>query len=164
MNHLVVSFISPDRPGIVDLLSNVVTNHQGNWQVSSMHHVSGFFAGIVEVAVPKDKAELLISSLKELPDFQINVAVAEVVTPSEAEVTLSLTANDRTGIVQEISSTIHHQGGNLLRVESSYAPAPHSGQALFKATAHVAVEASQLDDLIEALESLADDIMVDVQS
>ena len=62
MNHLVVSFISPDRPGLVDLLSNVVTNHQGNWQVSSMHHVSGFFAGIVEIAVPKDKAELLISS------------------------------------------------------------------------------------------------------
>jgi len=164
MNHLVVSFISPDRPGLVDLLSNVVTNHQGNWQVSSMHHVSGFFAGIVEVAVPKDKAELLISSLKELPDFQINVAIAEVVTPSEAEVTLSLTANDRTGIVQEISSTIHHQGGNLLRVESSCAPAPHSGQALFKATAHVAVNAAQLDGLIEALESLADDIMVDVQS
>jgi len=164
MNHLVVSFISPDRPGIVDLLSNVISNHQGNWQVSSMHHVSGFFAGIIEVAVQKDKAELLVASLKELPDIQINIAVAEVASADGAEVTLSLTANDRTGIVQEISSAIHKQGGNLLRVETSCEPAPHSGQALFKATAHVAVNESNVESLVEALESLADDIMVDVQS
>ncbi|WP_448546734.1 glycine cleavage system protein R [Thalassotalea fusca] len=163
MKHLVISFISPDRPGLVDQLSNTINQFNGNWQTSSMHHLSGFFAGVIEVAIDDDKAPVLIASLQELPNFKLNIEAASTTTdPDAANVTLELTANDRVGIVKEISSVIHQQGGNLLNLNSSRESAPHSGQDLFKAQAKVTVTEQQLDALIDALENLADDLMVDI--
>ncbi|MCI2284662.1 hypothetical protein L3081_16290 [Colwellia sp. MSW7] len=43
MNHIIISCIGADKKGIVDTLSNVINEHDGNWQVSSLHHLSGYF-------------------------------------------------------------------------------------------------------------------------
>ena len=163
MKHLVISFISPDRPGLVDQLSNTINQFQGNWQTSSMHHLSGFFAGVIEVAIEDDKAPVLTASLQELPNFKINIeSTTNESDTDSANITLDLTANDRAGIVNEISSVIHQQGGNLLNLNSKRESAPHSGQDLFKAKAKVAVTDQQLNALVDALENLADDLMVDI--
>lgn len=163
MNHLIISFISPDRPGLVDTLSNLINQHQGNWQTSSLHHLSGYFAGVIEVAVSDEQCNSLMDKLQSITDFkcQIETAKSDKLT-TNADIVLELTANDRSGIVQEISSVIHSQGGNLLKLVSSHDSAPHSGQELFKAKATISVETSEIDPLVDALESLADDLMVDI--
>ena len=71
MNHLVISFITKDRPGVVDLLSKVIKQHQGNWQTSSLHHLSGFFTGILEIAVEDEQCDALTHAISSLPDFKI---------------------------------------------------------------------------------------------
>lgn len=163
MNHLVISFITEDRPGLVDLLSKVVKEHQGNWQTSSLHHLSGFFTGVVEVAVAKEHCSALKNAINELTNFKVNI---EQTSPDNndngANLILEVTANDREGIVQEISSVIHHQGGNMIKLVSTQDNAPHTGQALFKAKITLAVNSEQTDNLVNALENLADDLMVDV--
>lgn len=163
MKHLVISFMAPDRPGVVDNLANIVNQNQGNWQDSSMHHLSGFFAGIIEVAVASDSAEDIIKQIQALPDIEsiIKIADKQSADPTPS-IVLELTANDRSGIVQEISSTIHQQGGNLLKLVSTKGSAPHSGQDLFNAKATIIVEDEKVDQLIDALENLADDLMVDI--
>ena len=154
MNHLVISFIAEDRPGLVDQLSKTVKQHQGNWQTSSLHHLSGFFTGVLEVAVDQAHCEALTNAITSLPDFKVNI---EQSTPADtsntANLVLELTANDREGIVQEISSVIHHQGGNLIKLVSTQDNAPHTGQALFKAKITLSVDDEQTENLIDALES-----------
>ncbi|GHE81464.1 glycine cleavage system protein R [Thalassotalea profundi] len=163
MNHLIISFTSPDKPGLVDKLSKVIKLNHGNWQTSSLHHLSGFFAGIIEVAVTSEQTDLLINALKSIPEFSLNIEVANVVSPKvPANLVLELTANDRAGIIQEISSVIHQQGGNLLKLVSSQESAAHSGQDLFKAKATIAIDKSAIESLITEIESLADDLMVDI--
>ncbi|GLX79340.1 glycine cleavage system protein R [Thalassotalea insulae] len=163
MNHLIISFISPDRPGLVDTLANIISQHQGNWQTSSLHYLSGYFSGVMEIAVASEQSEQLIDKLQSIPDFKCLVETANTkATETDANIILELTANDRTGIVQEISSVIHHQGGNLLKLVSSHDSAPHSGQTLFKAKATIAVAGNSVEKLVDALESLADDLMVDI--
>jgi len=166
MNNLVVSFICPDRPGIVENLSNLVKKHHGNWQTSSLHHLSGFFTGVIEISISAEHANPLLDALLSLPEFKCNI---EVVVPAKAinseadsNFVLELTANDRTGIIQEISAIIHHQDGNLIKLVSQQSSAPHSGQDLFKATATISVDANVIEQLISALEGLADDLMVDI--
>lgn len=163
MNHLVLSFVSPDRPGLVDTLSDIINQHQGNWQTSSLHHLSGFFAGVVEIAVDKNNSAALIDKLNSIPELKCNIETAQADASSNtADAVLELTANDRVGIIQDISSVIHQQGGNLLKLVSSHEGAPHTGQELFKAKASIQIEQTKLDMLIEALESTADDLMVDI--
>lgn len=163
MNHLVISFITKDRPGVVDLLSKVIKQHKGNWQTSSLHHLSGFFTGILEIAVANDQCEALTNAISSLPDFKINIEQSSPEkSNSTANIVLELTANDREGIVQEISSVIHHQGGNMIKLVSTQDNAPHTGQALFKAKVTLSVNDEQTESLIHALENLADDLMVDI--
>jgi len=163
MNHLVISFITEDRPGLVELLSKTVKEHQGNWQTSSLHHLSGFFTGVLEVAVGKENCGPLRDALNKLENFKVNIEqTTPEVSDDGANVILELTANDREGIVQEISSVIHHQGGNMIKLVSTQDNAPHTGQALFKAKITLAVNNEQTDNLVNALENLADDLMVDV--
>ncbi|WP_206483550.1 ACT domain-containing protein [Thalassotalea sp. G2M2-11] len=163
MNHLIISFISPDRPGLVDTLANIVRQHQGNWQTSSLHHLSGFFSGVIEIAIDEAQSDNLIDQLQSIPNFKCHIESASPnETENTADIVLELTANDRSGIIQEISSVIHHQGGNLLKLVSSHDSAPHSGQTLFKAKATIAVANNTVDALIDGLEALADDLMVDI--
>jgi glycine cleavage system regulatory protein len=163
MNHLVISFITKDRPGVVDLLSKVIKRHKGNWQTSSLHHLSGFFTGILEIAVEDEQCDALTNAISSLPDFKINIEQSSPEkSNSTANIVLELTANDREGIVQEISSVIHHQGGNMIKLVSTQDNAPHTGQALFKAKVTLSVNDEQTESLINALENLADDLMVDI--
>ncbi|MBL4910938.1 MAG: amino acid-binding protein [Alteromonadaceae bacterium] len=163
MQHLVFSFICPDRTGIVNNLSNIVKQYQGNWQSSSMHNLSGFFAGIIEIAVAEKNSQALIDDIKAIDGMNAQVAIAAMAEEKTQEtIVLELTANDRAGIVQDISSVIHHNNGNLLKLVSRQNNAPHSGQLMFSAKATVAVNDANIDELIGALENLADDLMVDV--
>ena len=163
MNHLVISCIGPDQTGLVDTLSKIISKHEGNWQVSSLHHLSGFFAGVIEVAVVSENTEKLISELKTINGLSCQIEVAEPNLPQVvSNLVLEITANDRAGIVQEVSSVIHHQSGNLIKLVSSQDSAAYSGQDIFKAKVDIAIADKSIDDLIHALEQIADDLMVDI--
>lgn len=163
MNHIVISCIGPDRTGIVDTLSTIINRHKGNWQVSSLHHLSSFFAGVIEVTVDKKNTHALISDLKNIAGLSCQIELAESnLAQVNTNLILELTANDRVGIVQEISSVIHQQGGNLIKLVSSQSSAPHTGQLMFKAKVQIAMREDNLDELISALEHIADDLMVDI--
>lgn len=163
MNYLVISCIGPDQAGLVDTLSKIIAKHQGNWQVSSLHHLSGFFAGVIEVAVASEHCEKLISELKAIDGLSCQIKMAEPNLPKVASnLVLEITANDRAGIVQEVSSVIHSKSGNLIKLVSSQDSAAHSGQDIFKAKVQIAIAEQSVDDLITALEKIADDLMVDI--
>lgn len=165
MNHIVISCIGVDQAGIVDTLSNIINEHEGNWQVSSLHHLSGFFAGVIEVAVSENKTQALVSALGNIDSLNCQIEIAKSTTENMGTnlvLELELTANDRAGIVQEISSVIHQQGGNLIKLVSTQASAAHTGQLMFNARAQIAANEERVDSLIEALEQIADDLMVDI--
>jgi len=165
MNHLIISCIGPDKSGLVDTLSKIISKHQGNWQVSSLHHLSGFFAGVIEVAVPNENSENLIKELKNINGLSCQVEIAKPNLPTiTSNLILEITANDRAGIVQDVSSVIHHQNGNLIKLICSQDSAAHSGQNIFKAKLHIAIDNKSVDDLIDALEKIANDLMVDIFS
>jgi len=163
MNHLVISCIGPDQSGLVDTVSNIISKHQGNWQFSSLHHLSGFFAGVIEVAVASEKSESLISELKAINGLSCQIEMAEPnLHNAVSNLILEITANDRAGIVQEVSSVIHHQSGNLIKLVTLQDSAAHSGQDIFKAKVEIAIDDKSVDQLISALEKIANDLMVDI--
>jgi len=164
MNHIVISFIGPDRKGLVDNISNIIKKHKGNWQTSSMHHLSGYFAGVIEIAIDANDSIALVDALNNVNDLQVLHAVSAPSTKdTHSTITLELTANDRAGIIQDISSVIHRNNGNLLKLVSKQQSAAHTGQLMFKAKAKIALAETDVDDLIAALENIADDLMVDIK-
>ena len=167
MDHLVLTVIAPDKPGLVEKIAQCIAGHGGNWLESRMSRMAGQFAGILRVAVPANAHEELVQALQALGTQGIRVVVAESgVEPSctWTPIHLDLVGNDRPGIVRDITRSLSELGVNLERLTTEVAPAPMSSELLFHAEALLAVpQGLTLDALQGRLEALADDMMVELK-
>src|SRR5512136_2073295 len=102
---LVVTVTCPDRPGIVERLTDVMVAHSANWEESRMARLGGDFAGIVKLSVPAEGAARLTAALRAMADEQMTVVVKITEPAAPAALTgyrlcdLHLTGADHEGIV-----------------------------------------------------------------
>ena len=166
MDHLVLTVIAPDQPGLVERIAQCIAAHGGNWLESRMSRMAGQFAGILRVAVPAEGYDELVDGLQGLNAHGIRVLMAESgIEPSCTwkPIHLDLVGNDRPGIVRDITRLLAEHGINVESLTTQVAPAPMSSEPLFHAEALLAVPLTlSLDLLRDKLESLADDMMVEL--
>jgi len=166
MNHLVLTVIAADQPGLVERVAQCIAAHGGNWLESRMSRMAGQFAGILRVAVPAEGYDELVEGLQELADQGIRVMLADSgIDPAcnWKPIHLDLVGNDRPGIVRDITRLLAEHGVNLERLHTEVLPAPMSGEPLFHADALLAVPLTLSLDLLQSrLEELADDLMVEL--
>lgn len=166
MDHLVLTVIAQDQPGVVERVAQCVNTHGGNWLESRMSRMAGQFAGILRVAVPSEARAELIDELQGLAAQGIRVLLAE--SGSEPSggwkpIHLDLVGNDRPGIIRDITRLLTEQGVNLESLVTEVMPAPMSSEPLFHAEALLAVpQGLSLEALQAKLETLADDLMVEL--
>ena len=166
MDHLVLTVFAPDKPGQVERIAQCVAEHGGNWLESRMSRMAGQFAGILRVGVPAEAYDELVDSLQALSTHGIRVLIAESGIEQSCTwkpIAMELVGNDRPGIVRDITRLLSEQGVNLERLVTEVHPAPMSSEPLFHAEAILAVPLTlSLDVLQSRLETLADDLMVDL--
>lgn len=161
--QLVITVIGPDRPGIVESLAKAVKEAGGSWQASSMSELAGQFAGILQIILPQEGVTPLRTALAALPSLQITLVEGEEHAQPQQQLMMTVTGNDRPGIVEELAATLHRLSVNVIDLTTGCEPAPHSGAPLFFAHTLVALpETLDQETLIEALESLSDDLMIDI--
>lgn len=162
---LVLTLIGDDRPGLVELLSRTISDHQGSWLESSMAHLAGKFAGILKVSVPAGQAEALQRALAGLPALRVQAETAPEAPPSRPgrRLRFTLVGQDRVGIVREVAAVLARHGVNVEELATHTESAPMSGETLFHASAELLAAAS-LDplDLQRDLEQISNDLMVDI--
>ncbi len=164
---LVLTVIGDDRPGLVEQLATVISQHQGNWLESSMSHLAGKFAGIVCVSAARENIEALKNALAGLPGLRITSEDSEpdntVAKGSGRRLKLSLVGHDRIGIVKEVSQVLARHAVNVEDLSTFTASAPMSADILFHATAELtASPALDTRALTRDLELLSNDLMVDI--
>ena len=164
---LVLTLIGPDRPGLVEALSKAIAAHDANWLESRMSRLAGKFAGILLVSVPDGRTESLTEALGALQSEGLRVVVErsgpEEPAPGYLALELNLVGQDRPGIIRDISRALAGRGVNVEELSTGCSSAPMSGEMLFHATARLHLPAGvRVEELREALEELANDLMVDV--
>jgi len=167
LTTLVMTVLSPDRPGLVEKIASVVAAHGGNWLESRMCHLSGQFAGIIRVEVDASRAEALAAAVRALPAHHITVAAgpesAGAPKPAGTLAVLELVGHDRPGILHQVSRVLAARGANVEELSSERVSAPMDGSMLFQAKLKVLVPPKvALADLRADLERIASDLMVDV--
>jgi len=166
VDTLVLTVIAPDHPGLVERIALCIADQQGNWLDSRLSRMAGQFAGILRVAVPSDRHDALVQALEGLQGQGIRVQVARSGSDPRAggtPIALELVGNDRPGIVRDITRVLAELGVNVERLSTQVQPAPMSNEPLFKAEASLALPPTlALERLQRRLESLADDLMVEL--
>jgi len=164
---LVFTFISDDRPGLVENLSNVVASHGGNWLDSRLAQLAGKFAGIIRVSVPSAKLDALTAALHALESKGLKVVVEQTTSPNDEDrplrYLLQVIGLDRPGIVKEVSRALATRNINVLELDTYLSSAPMTGEPLFNASALIAAPTSaNIDELREQLDTIANELTVEI--
>ena len=156
---LVITFVGPDRAGLVSAISDAVAAHRGTWLESRLARLAGQFAGVVRADAPEADAPALERALTALPGLKLTVTRGGAEAPATQRLRLELIGLDRPGIVRDATRALAGLGVNIAEFESDLRPAPFSGatmfyaRALLEAPAHVAPDAVR-----QALEALAGEL------
>ena len=99
------------------------------------------FAGIVLVSVPEPNLADLSAALRSLDGagLRITIELGGVVPPETGSkiLELNLVAQDRPGIVRDVTQTLHQLGANIEAFSSDIESAPFTGEIMFRATARI---------------------------
>jgi glycine cleavage system regulatory protein len=165
--QVVLTLIGPDRPGLIEALSDEIARASGNWEQSRMARLADQFAGILRVSLPTSRVADLTTALKSLERHGLRIVVeasqASDTPRGTVAMRLEVVGNDRAGIVRDISRALAQRSVNVDELETQVEEAPMGGGQLFRARALLhAPQALTISQLRAALEGIADDLMVDV--
>ena len=159
--YLVLTVTCPDRPGIVEQITDVIANHSGNWEESRMARLGGDFAGIVMVSVDQEQADSLTSDLMRLNHDGMAILVKQTESDEASstgradDLRAPFDGADHEGIVHEVAAYLANQGVNLESMETKITPAPMSATPTFHMQAQLCIEsAQQLASLAEQLQRI----------
>ena len=166
-SSIVFTFIGSDKPGLIESLSNTVSQHGGNWLESRMSHLAGQFAGITRIQISDNNVQALTDALLAMSGKDLIITVQ---TSKEAEQTtgrqavyLSIIGNDRPGIVKEVSSALAAKHINVYEMETNVTSAPMTAEPLFEANAIIQVPAQlALHELADRLDEISNELAIDI--
>jgi glycine cleavage system regulatory protein len=168
--HLVVTITCPDRPGIVEQITEALVGFSANWEESRMARLGGDFAGIVKIGVSQEQADSLSEALRGLEDSETTVTVKVAHDPGASTLEgyalyeLRLVGADHEGIVHTVSRYLVDQGINVEEMETQVVPAPMSASPLFQMEARIKVPPQlSLADLNANLQRIGEELGVDIE-
>ena len=143
--NFVLTLTGPDRIGIVENVTRLLLDREGNVETSRMARLGGEFAVLMYVSMPSERFSGLDKSLEGL------TAQGYKVTTSHAEETyakahdgwlpyrIEVHGADHEGIIHEVARYLSERGISIESMDSESTPAPTSGVPLFAMTAQVVV-------------------------
>lgn len=164
---LVFTFISADKPGLIEQLAQTVSHCGGNWLESRMSELAGQFAGIVQVEIAADRRLELRSALLSLRETGLTVVVADHAGPADGggfrQLRLSILGPDRPGIVREVASALAARQINVQAMDTVITSAPMTAEPLFEAMAEIQVPKTlDISELNQRLDEIAETLTVDI--
>ncbi len=169
MTCLIVTLVGPDRPGLVSGLAAQVADAGGSWLESRLARLAGQFAGVVRVEMPAAAVGALQAALAGLEGegFRavLQEAAPEAAAAGPATATLELVGQDRPGIVRDMARVLAEHRVNIEELTTRVENGSFSGEAMFRAEALLRIPPPlSVDDVRAALESLGNEMMVDVKA
>lgn len=163
---MVFTFISDDKTGIVEQLSQAVSTAGGNWLESRLTKLAGKFAGFVQISIGENNIDALQKSLDALASQGIVVLLQNNhVTASETneqQLKLTILGLDRPGIVKELAGAFMSHHLNIIDMHSYTESAAMSGEELFKAELSLDInQAMDQDAFNDEIESVCNELDLD---
>jgi glycine cleavage system regulatory protein len=157
---VIITLFAKDRPGIIRSLSDTVLANKGNWLESSLSRLCGQFTGIVHIAVESGNKAALIAGFEAMSKDGVNVTVQNIEVNG---LQILVEANDRPGIVKEITEALAAENINVDNIDTEVESASMAGYQIFRAHLFLAMpDDLSEDDLEEILEGISDDVMVSI--
>ena len=165
--EMVLTVIAKDRPGVVEVLADVIAAYGGNWVDSAMSRLGGEFAGILRITIDEDRAAGLEQAFDALREDGIHTTIrkGQVTEKSTGRTAyFEVVGQDHTGIVRDISRVLAENRVNVDELRTHVFTGSMTGENMFSAEADIQLpDGLELDELCQKLESIASDLMIDIK-
>ena len=167
----VVTLSGPDRPGLVNRLSDVAAELGANWTESRFLRLGGCFAGVAMIKVDDEDAESLARRIEALEDGALHVTVTRAERDAAAEVEalpaleIEAVGPDRPGVVRDLSSALTGLGISIDELATEAQDASMAGGRVFQAVATLRLppNVSEEDAMAAARDAIPDFIVEETQ-
>jgi len=167
--HLVITVSGPDRPGIVDRVTQLLVEHEGNVEASRMARLGGEFAVLMMVSIADDQFDDLRGGIRDLREEGFKVTTRETERGYSAKYAgwmpyeLAIKGADHQGIIHQLAHYLAQNNINIETMDTDVVKAPMSGTPLFKMSAVVLVPPQfNYQTWRQALDAVGDELGVDV--
>ena len=143
--NIVFTLTGADRIGIVEAVTKLLVEHDGNVETSRMVRLGGEFAMLALVSLPAGQIDNLNQVLDTLrkQGFTVTASQAEHARAEKYAGWLSyeieVHGSDHEGIIHQIARHLSQCGINIESMDTGIIRAPMSGTPLFNMKAQVAV-------------------------
>ncbi len=168
-NHILVTAVGEDRPGIVARITEVLVSHGANLEESRMAILGGEFAAVMLVT-GEINADALLKDLHELEKDGITVSTKQTKPISTEKYgayipcEIFLRGADHEGIVHSLSTQLRDKDVNIQSMHTEVISAPETGSPLFCMNATVLVPPSiPIDEFKKELQRIGDLQNVDIE-
>ena len=171
----ILAAFSPDRPGVVADISQIIFENGFNLEDSSMTYLGGEFVMMLQMSAPpnfnhEDALAILSSECRRLERDKKIVAfvspASEVRSVSAKDVnvkTITVEGEDQSGIVYKVSRFLADSGINIRTLSSEMRLSPQSGTTLYVMSIVVEIPTKlSLISVEEGLEAIGDELHIDV--
>lgn len=159
-----VNICGKSHPDLLKGLMDESLQLGANWLSSKVSYLEGYISALIKIEVDNNQQDALKMMFTQSDDITVSFSEA----PSDVESRKSLLklvvdAEDRPGIVNELTRLFNDFGVELLKLNSQSLCAYGLGSTMFTADISLSCPAGlSHSDLITALESLGKDIVVTV--
>ncbi len=166
-NQLVISAIGSDRPGIVNELSQLIVNNNGNIDDSRMTVLGGEFAIILLISAPNDELKTIEEILKDNSDsLKLSIITKQTandsLTDKKIPYIVEVLAMDNPGIVYKLTDFFSSKDINIQNLQTDRYPAPHTGTQMFAIEMVITVpQTIIINDLRDDFLDLCEDMNLD---
>ncbi len=168
-DHLILTAIGPDQVGLVQKISEFISQHGCNIEDSKMAVFCGEFAVIVLISGEENNLTKIgrdYRAIESKTGLAISIKTPAVRTPPESFLPYKLTAScmDHPGIVYRISAVLTTLGVNIESMETKTYSAPVSGTPIFQLEAILAIPVrTNINQLRQRFTEIQRDENIDIE-
>jgi glycine cleavage system transcriptional repressor len=143
--NIVLTLTGPDRIGIVEMVTEMLLDHDGNVEISRMTRLGGEFAILMLVSVPSEQLAGLEKDVEKLVTMGYKVTTCRTektyaeTHPGWLPHEIEVHGADHEGIIHQVARYLSEHGINIISMDTGTTQAPVSGSPLFTMTALVVV-------------------------
>lgn len=164
----IVTFVGTATPLTIKNLAAITTENDGKWLISKVNFIENQVAAVIKVQLPKQHEEVVKEAFRSQEGLLVQMVDSNSKGHEPDQITqLRLDANDRSGIVNEITQVLDKQGVNILDMDCHRVFIADGGgisSSLFTANMALMLPSNvDISDISNELESLSEDTRVIVE-
>ncbi len=165
----IVNFVGTATATTIKELAAITNENQGKWLISKVNFIESQVAAIIKIEVPTGNAEVVKAAFHSHPDLLVHITDCDNQTGlQEIIYQIRVDANDRFGIVNEITHLLDGQGISILDMDCQRVFLATGGgvsSSLFSSTMTLKLPSEiRIEDVIKELEALSEDTRVMLDS